>query len=89
MKGNIISLSTDRIPSSYRFVKVIGEDGAFYDLSPLREVKKHIARLTNKGYSASVVKRNSVPPCIFRDFSCSLGTYSECRLNNGTNFYFN
>ncbi len=76
------------IPADCRFVKVTGEDGTFYDLVRQFEVKEHISKLTNDGYTAAIVKRTNVPTCRFRDFTDGLKSYSDASIKNGTQFYF-
>lgn len=76
------------IPSDNRFIQVAGEDGTFYDLVKQYDVKEHIAKLKDGGYTASVVRRNTVPPCRFRDFTNGLNSYRNGAWLNGTELYF-
>ncbi len=77
------------IAGYYRFIEVTGEDGTFYDLVHQSCVKDHIRFLTDEqGYQAKVVRRKSVPPCLYRDFSVSLSAYRLVSLDGGEDFYF-
>ena len=76
------------LPYDVRFIKVKGKDGIFYDAARLFNVNKHIAQLKKEGYAAKIIARNSVPPCIFRDFTDGLNKYSEAQWKKGKKFYF-
>jgi hypothetical protein len=75
------------IPSTDRFIKVLGEDGTFYDLCCKADVATHIKSLTSNGYTAVAVNRKQVPACRFRDFTNGLDSYSDAAWKNGTDLY--
>jgi hypothetical protein len=75
------------VPAGTCFIKVIGEDGMFYDLTTVSDSKKHIAMLTNEGYDADIVPPRVVPSCTLRDFTDGLNSYTEVSFRGGGNFY--
>jgi hypothetical protein len=86
MKEEIIS--SHGICNTEVFIKVTGEDGDFYVLVLKTNAKKHIAERIAGGYQAVKVKLKEVPPCIFKNFTCSDDSYYECRFKDGTDVYF-
>lgn len=75
------------VPAETSFIKVIGEDGAFYDLVNSRDAKAHKTRLINEGYIAKTVSPKMVPSCTLRDFTDSLNAYIEVAFKGGGDFY--
>ena len=71
----------------YCFIKVVGEDGVFYDYVGEWLADEHIAQLKKKGYDAEKVKEDEVPPCRFRLFNDSLRVWYECSHLGGEDFY--
>lgn len=55
---------------SYRWIKVVSEDGTFYDYVPNNR-QQHLTDLREGGYYATLVPASSVPPCRYRDFGVS------------------
>lgn len=72
-----------------QFVKVTGEDGVFYDLVSRAMLDAHVKDLEAGGYKVSLADSDSVPPCIYRDFTATADFYSyeEHAWENGTDFY--
>lgn len=82
-------LKKKHIPANERFIEVRGEDGKFYDLTPVTQAKEHIKGLCEEGYQARVVRRSEVPPCRIRICDPCLGdAYLEVSLDGGEQFYF-
>ena len=75
------------ISNDLQFIKVVGEDGVFYDLCRKFEVGKHIQMLIEGGYEATPVSGKDVPPCRFRDFSDGLESYTDAVWKDGSDFY--
>jgi hypothetical protein len=74
----------------FRFIRVITDKGAFYDLVPKWRSRAHVFTLKQKFPHAIPVFRAHVPPCIFRDYTELNGPdiYREAVWKEGTDFYF-
>ncbi len=74
----------------YRFVRVVGVDGVFYDLVRKWGARAHVFTIKQTHPFAETVSRANVPPCIFRDFTELDGqeTFHESRWKDGTQFLF-
>lgn len=72
----------------YQWIKVVGEDGTFYDYVPHNR-KKHLELLRSEGYYAVPVRSSDVPPCRYRDFGATMNEYSyhDGVWHKGTDFY--
>ena len=70
-----------------RWVKVIGDDGTFFDLVMARNLNEHIAYLKDGGYDVEPVYAADVPPCTYRDFTMGEETYTEQVRHGGKYFY--
>ena len=77
------------IKNQHRFIKVTGgDDGNFYDLVDEFDVSDHIELIESAGYTAQVVPKQTVPPCIFRDFTAGdLSKYIDGQYLDGKDFY--
>ena len=76
--------------SDFRFIRVVSEDGVFYDLVRKWRSRDHIFRLEQTYASAESLGRAFVPPCVFRDFTELDGpeNYREAVWKEGTQFLF-
>jgi len=76
--------------SDYRFIRVVSEDGVFYDLVRKWRSREHVFRLKQTYANAESLGRAFVPPCIFRDFTELDGpeNYCEAVWKDGTQFLF-
>lgn len=79
--------NSSNLSSAYRFIRVTGEDGVFFDLVRDGLVAKHIAGLREGGYEAEKVARKAVPPCLFRNFGDDLSGYRDATWRGGGYFY--
>lgn len=76
------------LPARDRFLRVVGEDGAFYHVVDLALCKQHIDALTDDGYTCKIVPRKSVPPCRCCYFGASLVAYQDASWLRGETVYF-
>ena len=74
----------------YRFIRIISEDGVFYDLVRKWGTRAHIFELEKHYPKAESLGRALVPPCIFRDFTelDAPGVFHEAVWKDGTTFLF-
>lgn len=74
----------------YRFVRVVSEDGVFYDLIRKWRVREHVFRMKQTYSDAAAVRRAAVPPCICRDFTAleGPGVYRDSVWKNGARKIF-
>ena len=88
--AEIPNFDTFTLCPDYRFVRVVGTDGVFYDLVRKWRSREHVFSLKQTYPFAETVGRAFVPPCIFRDFTELDGPnrYHESRWKNGTQFLF-
>ncbi len=75
--------------SDHRFIRVVSQDGAFYDLVPKWRSRAHVFALKQQYPAATPMFRAHVPPCICRDFTELNGPdiYREASWRGGTEFY--
>lgn len=74
----------------YRFIRVVSEEGVFYDLVRKWRSREHVFLMKQQYLDARSVSRATVPPCIFRDFT-DLGdrdSFHESVWREGTRFLF-
>lgn len=85
-----IHYDTLTLCSDYRFIRVVSEDGVFYDLVRKWRSREHVFRLKQTYPAAESLGRAFVPPCVFRDFTELNGpeTYREAVWKDGTQFLF-
>ena len=85
-----IHYDTLTLCSDYRFIRVVSEDGVFYDLVRKWRSREHVFRLKQTYPMAESLGRAFVPPCIFRDFTELNGAecYREAVWKDGTQFLF-
>ena len=74
----------------YRFIRVISEDGVFYDLVRKWGSRAHVFEMEKQYPRAESLGRAFVPPCIFRDFTelGEPGAFREAVWKDGTVFLF-
>lgn len=72
----------------YRFVRVVSQEGVFYDVVQKWRARPHVFALRQTYFAAETVNRTTVPPCIFRDFTALDGSVRTCVWKNGTQFLF-
>ena len=74
----------------YRFIRVISEDGVFYDLVRKWGSRAHVFEMEKLYPKAESLGRAFVPPCIFRDFTelGERGVFREAVWKDGTVFLF-
>lgn len=80
-----VHYDNSNLPPEYRFIRVISENGVFYDLLPKAFSRSHLFALRKQYYSAEPVIRAHVPPCICRDFTHvrDMDAYEEAVWKNG------
>lgn len=69
----------------YQWIKVVGEDGTFYDYVPHNR-KEHLEWLRREGYYAVPVRSSEVPPCRYREFINEY-SYLDGVWHKGKDFY--
>ena len=67
--SEMMHFDISNLNSDYRFVRVVSNDGVFYDLVRKWRTRDHIFRMQQSYPMAQSVGRAFVPPCIFRDFT--------------------
>lgn len=74
----------------YRFIRVITQEGVFYDVVRKWASRAHIFELEKHCPKAESLGRAFVPPCIFRDFTelAEPGSYREAVWKDGETFLF-
>ena len=85
-----IHYDTLTLCSDFRFIRVVSEDGGFYDLVRQRRSREHVFRLEQTYAAAESPGRALVPPCLFRGFTELDGpeNYREAVWKDGTQFLF-
>ena len=83
-----IHYDTLTLCSDYRFIRVVSEEGVFYDLVRKWRSREHVFRLKQTYPSAESLGRAFVPPCVLRDFTELDGpeNYREAVWKDGTQF---
>lgn len=74
----------------YRFIRVVSEEGVFYDLVRKWRSREHVFLMKQQYLDARSVSRATVPPCIFRDFTDldDRDSFHESVWREGTRFLF-
>ena len=74
----------------YRFIRVVSEDGVFYDLVRKWRSREHVFRLKQTYPMAESLGRAFVPPRVLRDFTELDGpeNYREATWKGGNQFLF-
>lgn len=85
-----VKYDTLTLCSDYRFVRVVGRDGVFFDLVRKWRSREHVFRMKLEYLDAQTLGRAFVPPCILRDFTELDGpeNYREAVWKDGTVFLF-
>lgn len=66
---DLVHYDTLTLCPDYRFIRIISQDGVFYDLVRKWGTRVHIFEMEKIYPMAESLGRAYVPPCIFRDFT--------------------
>lgn len=88
--AGILIFDETNLCTDYRFVRVLSQNGVFYDLVRKWNVRAHIYLLKQIYPDAQTLTRASVPPCLCRDFTDlnENGGYHMISWKNGTQRLF-